>query len=321
MNNVTETNLTVLSYALITCLEPILCVAGLISNILNVIVFSNSDLEGKVFTYLLGLSVNSLLYIFLMLSRWVFRFISAETSPFVFSNYGSAFYYWYFYSIGSTNFRLFGALIEIAISLDRLLIIKKSCLNNAKLSAKSFLIVAAVLSSSASLTFISLKHIEANTNETAYFISKTKFGYMWCGKLVYKILMTYNHLILIIVMFIINGFLTLEVIKFYKRKTKIFQIQKSTSSRRGNHNQKAKFAQMTVIMFVLYFCGNIAYSIVGIDIQLNGINHLTGYLRVIAHTLVYLHIVFNTFIYYFYNKKFKAIFSNHVLIKLKGIAS
>ena len=324
MNNVTETNLVVLSYALITCLEPILCVAGIISNILNVIVFSNSALEEEVFTYLLALSANSLLYIFVMLSRWIFRFISTETSPFVFSNYGSAFYYWYFYSIGSTNLRLFNALIEIAISFDRLLVMKKTCLNKGRLSAKSFLMVAAAISSAASLSFIALKHIKSNKNETVYYISNTRFGDTWCGKLIYQTLMTHNHMVLIIVMFIINALLALEVVKFFKRKTKILQIEKSTSSRRGNPDQKAKFAQMTVLMFVLYFCGNIAYSLVGIDIQLNGINLLTGYLRVIAHTLVYLHIVFNTFIYYYYNKKFKNILSNQirsVLIKLKGAAS
>ena len=154
-----------------------------------------------------------------------------------------------------------------------------------------------------------------------YTIDYNEFGNFFLGIIIFVLLGVVKNIVLIIILFIINLILAGEVKKFYERKKQFFKpfISSQTSSiATGSTNspqqaveqsvQRAKFAKMTVILFVLYFISNIPYAVLSVCRRFYPDQDIAAYLTMISCTVVYIPAALNMFIHYQFNSKYKKIF-------------
>ena len=105
-----------------TAVLPTISCFGFVTNLINILIFSNFQLKENIFTYLLAHSISNAFYTFITFFCW----ISRSGSLFFLSNtYFSKFYEIYIFHVGIYGFGTLTALIDIAISLDRLFLVKK----------------------------------------------------------------------------------------------------------------------------------------------------------------------------------------------------
>ena len=132
---------------------PIVCCFGFITNLINIVVFSNRQLKEEIFIYLLAYSTSNACFTFLTSFCW----ISRSGSFFAFSSsYESKFYELYFFFTGIYGFGTFTALIEIVISYNRLIFTKKEF----KISPRKSLSLMLIISGLVALASISTRTIK-----------------------------------------------------------------------------------------------------------------------------------------------------------------
>ena len=119
-NNTCNSNpnptLILLSNILSIYFQPIICVFGFTTNIINVLVFAKSGLKENIFIYYLVISINDLIIIINKLIYLLLMKILALSK----SSYTAVFYINYGYFVILSNFNTASSLIQIAISLEQL---------------------------------------------------------------------------------------------------------------------------------------------------------------------------------------------------------
>ena len=109
------------SWFMFTWILPAICLFGVVTNLLNIIVFSHSELKEDIYKYMLAHSVSDFLYTFCVFFTW----ISRSRYP-IASTYFAKWYEIFIFFTSLNGLGTMSALVEIAISFDRLFLIKKS---------------------------------------------------------------------------------------------------------------------------------------------------------------------------------------------------
>ena len=314
-----------LKFALFTCLQPIICLCGLATNTVNIIVFSSAELKEDIFVYFLALSVSDQLYIFNTFISWAVGDIFKVSYT---HSYSGAFYLYFIYTAVLISFSTVSSLIQIVISLDQLLIMSKNAclLKLPKLPPKHVLALICGGSAFVCLMFILMGEVRLCKADLTYQYGLNQFGQSPAGASLYVVFIILKSIVVILVLLAINLVLGVEVKRFYDRKkcllpnaAKASHEPDSTSqhtpphkesrpNRQASLSHKAKFARMTVIMFGLYFIGNIGYAVVGMLKAFFNQELFAEFLLVVSVTLIYFPATFNMIIYYKFNSRFRAIF-------------
>jgi hypothetical protein len=109
------------SWFMFTWILPAICLFGVVTNLLNIIVFSHSELKEDIYKYMLAYSVSDFFYTFCVFFTW----ISRSRYP-IASTYFAKWYEIFIFFTSLNGLGTMSALVEIAISFDRLFLIKKS---------------------------------------------------------------------------------------------------------------------------------------------------------------------------------------------------
>ena len=293
--------------------QPLICVFGFTTNIINALVFAKSGLKENIFIYYLALSINDLILIINKLMYLLLIEILAMSK----SSYTAVFYINYGYFVILSNFNTVSSLIQIAISLEQLFLMK-----NKEVYFKSPSKSLAAFYITSTLTYIvSVAMLTIKEYCQGYVIGYNEFGNFFLGIFIFVLLGVVKNIALIMFLFIVNLILAGEVRKFYERKKQFFKpINSSQASSKTTGGtslpqqtaeqsvQRAKFAKMTVILFVLYFISNIPYSVLSVCTRFYSGQDIAAYLTLTSCTVVYIPAALNMFIHYHFNSRYKKIF-------------
>jgi hypothetical protein len=190
----------------ITFIVPVLCTYGIISNIINIIIFSKKSMNDIIFKYYKINAISNICYLSIVFFLFVARCgIYCQLSK----TYPAQLYLYVFYTYIKGIFAILSICVQITISLNRLLIVcnKKIDLLKNKLTTIiiSMLIFSAVFYSPILFTKTiqtTAKNISSNNNNTIYTYSMVNnyIGNSNLGKW------------LIIIVTVIRGFIALILI-------------------------------------------------------------------------------------------------------------
>lgn len=113
-----------------TWVLPAICFFGVITNLINIVIFSHSELKEDIYKYMLAYSVSDFIYTFCVFFTWVSRSRYPHSST-----YFAKWYEIYIFFTALNGMGTMSALVEIAISFDRLFLIRKSCIPMTKIPA------------------------------------------------------------------------------------------------------------------------------------------------------------------------------------------
>jgi hypothetical protein len=153
---------------------------GLIANLMNVFVFSSKTFKENIFHYLLIHSISETFY-FVFKIIVLFPYYSSLYSNSLSSSYLSKSIVLYIEFYVSPMFALFSLIIEIIITIHRLMVVTNS---NFRVRVSSFLLtglIFLIVSLIYSPKFIFNKIIKMKSNETGYTIAKTDYGLKYDG--------------------------------------------------------------------------------------------------------------------------------------------
>ena len=200
---------------------------GVITNVLNVIVFLNPKLEDPTFKYMLATSLNDILY--LVLTSWnIFKYCSE--CP-LYSSFITQVYLIYLNDYFTSSLALFNILVDIVISFQRYMILinKSYCLN---LSYKWILFILMAISLTYYFPLLFFKDILIISNTTMsntsdefvvkYAATKNKLGVSDVGRIL-PIVMTVGRIFLGVgVLTVINVLNAYEFRKRFLKKSILF---------------------------------------------------------------------------------------------------
>lgn len=201
---------------------PQINIFGVITNVINVIVFLNPKLEDPTFKYMLATSVSDIVY--LVLTTWnIFKYCSE--CP-LYSSFITQVYLIYLNDYLTSSLALFNILVDILISFQRysILINKAHCLN---VPCKWMLLILLTISLAYYFPLVFFKDILVISNTTVsntsneyivkYAATKNKLGVSDVGRIL-PIAMTVGRIFLgVIVLTLIN---ILNAYEFRKRFSK-----------------------------------------------------------------------------------------------------
>ena len=286
--------------------------------------FSNFQLKENIFTYLLAHSISNAFYTFITFFCWISR---SGTLFSLSDTYFSKFYDIYIFHVGIYGFGTFTAFIDIAISLDRLFLIKKVKFIDKKITIKFSLILMLILSIFISSVYIIIRTIKQDThykttmNSTiisyTYSIVLNEFGTSFQGILIYIIVTALKNCLTIIVMIIVNTLLFVEIKKFYSRKnallkSKIMQNVWKKIKNEESYNSQNKFRKMTLAMSVIYLACNITNAVILLSVIFYYNKIFVKYVVAFADFPQFLSYGLNIFLYYNYNSRYKKIIIDYL---------
>ena len=330
--NVTQSSdpYIVIVYGMFTYILPTVCGFGFFTNIINIVIFSNSELKEDIYTYLLAHSISNFLYTMLTFFCW----LSRSGSLFAYSSsYQSKFYEIYFYFTGLNGFGTLSALIEIAISIDRLLLMKRIKITQVRIPPWFIIAVMAIVSALVSSVYSIIRGIKQTSTLNVYMVVFNQFGNSVQGKLLYTIVTVLKNIGTILILVLVNCLLTIEIKKFYDKKKMLLNLgpakssiqnsqttftyvdgrkkekekTKTSENKEITHSQK-NFAKMTIYMFVIYLTGNITNAVLGICFIYYSTSSFFSYLLAFGNFPQFLSYGLNIFIYYNFNGRFKKLF-------------
>ena len=317
----------VIVFGMFTYVLPTVCGLGFLANIINIVIFSNSELKEDIYTYLLAHSISNCLYTILTFFCW----LSRSGSLFAYSSsYESKFYEIYFFFTGLNGFGTLSALIEIAISFDRLLLMKRVKITQVRMPPWFVIAVMVIVSALVSSVYSVIRAVKQTSSLSVYVVVFNQFGNSVQGKLLYTIVTVLKNIGPILILFVVNCMLTIEIKKFYDKKKMLLNLGAAKSSVQNSqttftyidgrkqekeksqkselkditHSQK-NFAKMTIYMFVIYLTGNITNAVLGICFIYYSTSSFFSYLLAFGNLPQFLSYGVNIFIYYNFNGRFK----------------
>lgn len=221
-------------YILVT---PIITLFGLVSNFINIIVFSNSKLKDSSYRLMLADSVIHFVYLVFTGCGAAFYCVSICE---VTSSYANKFFQLYFTDYLTSSLAIYSIFVEIYLSLQRLFIIsnKKTLQNLSHKIVLSILFVLSLLFYMPNIFLknivsvergVSIQSIDVNvsySNKTVSFSLTTSiFGKSIYGKIIPVILTSIRIFLSIIVLSLIN---ILTAIKFKKHFNRKYYLKAAT---------------------------------------------------------------------------------------------
>lgn len=209
---------------------PAVCLFGVFTNLINIIVLSNSKLKENVYVYMLAYSVSDFFYTFFVFFSWVSR----SQLPLA-TTYIAKWYEIYVFFTALNGLGTMSGLIEIAISFDRLFLVKKTCLFSRKISPKVMIALMFIISALTATVYClprSIKEIETEYynpeknvtyTEKAFIIYFNSFGTSLDGRVLYVVVTVIKNIGTILIMIIVNTFLVIEMGKYYKKKSNLLK--------------------------------------------------------------------------------------------------
>ena len=304
----TSDSYIIIVFAMNAVVLPAVSGFGVVTNLINIIIFSNSKLKENIYTYLLTYSMSNFCFSLITSLCWVSR------SGFIFplsGSYASKFYETYFLFTGLNGFGILSALIEIAISFDRLLLIKKK-----KLLVPPILVLVgmAIVSTSFATIYGFVRTIKQNqlangsSSMPTYSIVYNEFGASFAGQFLYITMIIFKNVILLISLTIINCVLAYEMKKFYDHKKKISSMPSAAEQDNNpNKNAKANFYKMIILMFIVYLTGSIPNTLASFCFMYYSTKPFTSYVVAFGNFFQFLSYGINIFAYYNFNSRYKKI--------------
>ena len=306
-----------------------MCGLGVIRNIINIIVFSNEDLKEDIYSYLFFYSLSNCVYTLLTSFGW----LSRSGIYFAYSSsYESKFYEIYFFFTGLYGLGTLSAFIEIAITFDRLLLMKQIKLKT-KLPPRLIVLLMLIVSMLVSSIYSTIREIKPTVasktklNQTittvTYAIIFNEFGSSLDGQLLYLIITVLRNIGTIFLLGVLNILLTIEIQKFYNRKMHLLKSNLPTTmatdleedkklKKQEISNSHANYAKMTLFLFIIYVTGNIMNAVIGVCFIYYSTHGFFSYALAFGDFPQFLSYGVNIFIYYNFNSRYKKIFLQYM---------
>lgn len=229
---------TEILWAMFTWVLPAICAFGVVTNLINIVIFLHSKLKEDIYKYMLAYSVSDFFYTFFVFFIW----ISRSRYP-LSSTYEAKWYEIYIFFTALNGLGTMSALVEIAISFDRLFLLKKTCMVTRKIPPYLVIgimfivsvLTAAVYASVRSIRKTVIEVYDPELNKTiatdSYSIYFNSFGTSDNGRILYVVVTVIKNIGTIIVMVVVNGFLMIEMNKYLKRKSKLLKKTKKSDTR------------------------------------------------------------------------------------------
>ncbi|CAF0944230.1 unnamed protein product [Brachionus calyciflorus] len=291
-----------------TFVIPSICFYGLVTNLINLFIFSNRQLSNIIYKYLIIYTVSNLYYF--IISFLIFLPRCGVYCTFS-QTYLPQYYLYLFYNYLKNISSYFNIFIQILVSFQRLafvLNLKWYNLNHVIIITISLIILSTLLN----LPLLLTKEIKIGL---VYSVVLNDFGKSLIGKWLVIIVSILKGFVLITIILVIN------LITMYKLKHRM-NIKKAIKYMRNNElnsNEKKANRNLTVMVITLGFFNSICYipnSTAYIMQQIFDNNHIFYRVFLVCSNTIFLCIQSSDiFVYYFFNKYYRRIF-NKYLIKI-----
>lgn len=301
-------------------------VIAILTSILNIIVFLNPILKNSTYRLLLISSVNDLVYSLMV----VVLFLIREPFCIIFCTLSNQYLrYWLYIIIEdylTSCLFMMNILIELLQSFKRLFVISNN--KNMNTLSVSFYIIFFFLFSFtfySPVVFLNKVVFINNTNE--YKVEFTKFGTSKFGRLIPFLLSLIRLTLATIVLFLINILTFVRFKKYFKRKS--FLNEKNSTnfisygtgqnptatSVRMSIRASKNITLMLISISVLFSLGSLPFALYYAFRDFFVVEHDYQILMFEFSVLcLHLFIIVKLFIYYSFNKMYRKILSNHLIL-------
>ena len=302
-----------------TYILPSICVFGILSNFISIIVLYKMDLKNSMYKFMLIVSIKDFFYLFLPVFLTIFR--CGALCPFGYK-FGSKIYELYIYLFIGNTIMTFANMLDIFVSLNRLFAFSSSSPKASDISFKWRCIVSGVFALIINILVIILpKDIQKigllttfdPTNSThiiydsLYSVKLSNIGKNQIGQLIVTILTFGRTSFLIFFLFIINLIVGL---KFRKHIDKKIIIVNAKNLRKMNitkyTNKNNNITRMVLLMGCNYFAGNLPFGIAAILSSINFNPYIYSIYQLYSNSSLFISFGCNIFVYYFFDNSFKA---------------
>jgi hypothetical protein len=305
--------------SIINCL---ICIIGVFTNIINIIVFMDKKLKDPSYKYMLLLAINNTIYLFMLV---FIVFIKCGTVCDVqFAHfYSTNFYVFYFLDYFTSCLAINGILIELILSLQRLCLsfqaMKSRFLKLFHESFETFALVLFLFSFFYYAPILFLKKIVPfktnNSSIVHYRLEETELGKSVYGKVVLITLSIIRLCLATVVLLAINLLTTCKFNRYMTKKTSIFNLKNTKHTSKINRKKykvilsnKYNITLLVITRSFLFSLGTIPYMInYIICIMFKNKNNENYFAKVqtILLTCVHLMYSFDIFVYYFFNRIYR----------------
>ncbi|XP_013381671.1 probable G-protein coupled receptor B0563.6 [Lingula anatina] len=298
---------------------PSICLYGIISNILNIVVLSSNKLKDSLYTYLLGLAIADLLSLVLFL-------FSSLTRGLYNGDFGWMTFEVYIYFPFASASTMASALQTIAVTIERFFWVSKPMKSKQfctrELAVKVTLgiyITCIIFNIPRCFAFTLAKQVSCNSTESAdfYHFSYTEFGtssFYMAHSWVSLIGITFGGILFLL---IFNILLFRAV--YISNKTSITMVS-SSQQQRTKHQQRLTMTLVSVV--TVFLIGELPSAMVNrsVSVAIYGqgdmsvlSNQTYQLMSLLGTTLVVLQHSLNFVIYCVLNRRFRTVFRVHTL--------
>lgn len=300
-------------------LTGIFCLTGVVLNILNIIVFLNAKMKDISFRYMLVISLSDVVY--LASNAYVFVTFCDECS--INKSYLTQIYILYFHEYVSRSMAIFNILVEIALSVQRYLILINK--TNSILNNNHYKMVVLGLLFFSFLFYLPLTFFKSinsintnNSNETfdqQFKLEYNQIGESTAGKLTLVIISIIRLVLGSVVLTIINIISVYTLKKLIKFKFMKYEPHEFTTSNEAQYEKKSKaklrsaknMNLMVVFSTSFFIVGNTPHLIIySLKLILTSTSQLNLMYRISLIVIYFAH-NFNIIIYFTFNKLFRSI--------------
>jgi hypothetical protein len=302
---------------------------------------SNAELKQKIFKYLFFYSVSDVGFALTTFFCWVCR----SGHIFAYSGtYAAKLYELFVYTTGLNFFGSLSTFIEIAITFDRLFLMKNITNKLTNLSPRTVCLFLGLLAAATASIYVFSRSIKLDENfklnviRHEYKIDFNELGNSQAFQIIYPIVSFFKNFVSLFFLIAINILLVIEIKKFYEKKKKLLNYEikftsenvlittnnnknvtllvKNSSGMKDRRPSVQKYTKMTMSIFFCYLIGNLAGFIINIFLMYFKTLNFTPNLVAVLNVPQFFTKGLNLFIYYFFNKKYKKIFNS--IFKLKS---
>lgn len=300
---------------------PPICIAGIIFNLFSILVLIKIKCEIKdkrnIFTFMLLNEIIdfllSLINVFIVIMR------CGALCSYGYS-YELKMYEQIIYLFLGNSLALFGTLIEISISINRLRAFKteqNKTLVSFRMEYFVLFVIALAINAPVYLITRSVSSIGVLTtnNSTLYSVQNNQIGHNFYVKILMSVLTLLRGFVLLNFLFIVNLIIAVKFRSFVRKKHTISSTNQNSCSNLKNNKLERKMTKFIMIISLIYLLGNVPNSIspilyiVGVD------SILYDYYVIFGNVILFISHGSFFFVYYATNKNFRETFLNIVKIK------
>ena len=302
-----------------TYILPAICVFGIFTNFISMIVLYKMDLKNSIYKFMLIVSIRDFIYLFLPVFLTIFRCGALCSYGY---KYESKVYELYIYLFIGNSIMTFGNMLDIFVSLNRLLAFSSTSPKASEISFKWRCIVSGIFAIIINILVIILpKSIQKigllttfdATNSThiiyevLYSVKLSNIGKNQIGQLIVTILTFVRTTFLIFFLFLINVIVGLKFSRHIHKKKMIVNSNNSkiingTKLTIKNNNT----TRMVLLMGCNYLAGNLPFGIAAILSSVNFDPYIYSIYQLYSNSSLFLSFGSNIFIFYIFDNKFKA---------------